>query len=308
MILCSVEPGLLALEGLANEQAETASAVLDALHCHRTHMALTGARIPMTGPLVERIVLGLQANEVGLERFRRGFREVVLEFLARCAQPHPIPANTPGTQVIPDISSPWTAPELRDMWADSLVATMADMVIPLGIRQDRPYFGIATWRQPAVPQEVQLLNAIAAEALGCANAVWRLPVLAGPMDWCLVRVFQLNWPDNIPDLVKAYAYRDMALSQEEAASPRPFCFTKDCQSAIAAEADESARALIISALAARAYDRPTPRHRVERLRRQANTWRLHVKTTGPPIRIHFEFDGASTLYTLYSNANHDMGL
>ena len=308
MILCSLEPGLLSLSGLSSGDLYVAQQVVLALISHRGGVRLTNAKIPLTDTLLERIVQDLHQEEPAVPPLHRPFRELVLELLSRHVVPSPVPTGLGGTTVTPTISSPWTDPGLLDLWMDSLIASIFDLLAPSDTDDTQPTFCVATWNRDGLPKIMTVTNETLAEIADGLATSWQFPVLGTSDDWIPLQAKEVQWPDNIHLLVRAYVLQAAELSSKVNKPLRRYGFTPACLAQIASEADPAVRDLVVETLACLALDHRTPKHENEKVRSQHGLRRVHVKKTKPPIRLHYRVIEGELQYVMYSNSDHDAGL
>lgn len=308
MILCSLEPGLLSLRGLEPHDTTTAFAVINSLIVHREMLRKNQARVPVTDQFISAILEGLNEVPIHNPPIQRALREFIIEALSRQVKPSLIPTGIEDTEIEPNVVSPWISADIRKMWIDCIAAAIADLPTINSSTSDDTILTLATWLYNNWPLDVELTSESLRTVLEKENNCWTIPLLISEHDWQIALAKTGLWGENLEVLIEEHARRFLGIPLENITERRQFQIEASCYHAICKESDPALRANIIEVMACRAYDRLLPHHNNETIKGQKGMWRVYVKKTAPPVRLHYYLKDGAVFYTLYSNNDHDKGL
>ena len=203
MIYCSLEPGLVDLAELQPHDTDIAFSVVNSLLLHRKMILRFGAKIPVTDEFIALVISDLEQNPHKKSSSARNLRELILEILARQVKPSLVPAGLDNTRLSPSIVSPWISDNLREIWLDTLVAAVTDLLQSSKEHQ----LTIATWYRIELPNEAILSNQALIDFSADRKTDWGIRVLSMGHDWQVVHAIASEWPQGIEVLVENYAGR-----------------------------------------------------------------------------------------------------
>lgn len=302
MIYCSLDPGLLILEGLSPHEVDKAKSVINSLILHNRKMEQCGALIPMTNQMIQRVYKSLDKIQITNPPILSPLRGQIISMLNRMAQPPLGPANLPGMIVIPDITSSWISQDIKDLWFDCLTSSLFEKQTKEEIE-----LAISTWQRENVPFFVVISNPNLDDLLSIDNGSMQIPVMVNEKDWdefiCALR----GWPIGLDSvLIESYGRRSLGIPIDALSLRRGVEFEAPCYRDICHEQDTQIQCSIIEVVACRVYNRLRPDHHDEIL--ESGEHRIYVRKMAPPVRLHYILRENSIVFTLYSNGEHDRGL
>jgi hypothetical protein len=304
MIYCSLEPGLLILEGLAPHDTSKAFSVVRSLILHKKMMDQTQVQIPMTKGYVERIYSALENIPIKNPPLASELRQYIVAVLAKMSSPPLPPAEFDGTCLEPDFTSEWIDEETKRIWLDCLTAAMFD-----DFTNDEIVLSSATWFRNNVPDAVRASNSRLCEHLEAEEHYWDMPVLTTELAWNALFSLLNGWPTGLDTcLIDSYAVQHLGITPDQIAERRKIRFSAPCYRDISRENDTDVRASVVDVIARRAFNCLMPENNDETITGQPGVRRVYVKKMAPPIRLHYTMSDESITFILYSNNDHHRGL
>lgn len=303
MIYCSLDPGLLVMEGLESYEIGKARSVINSLIVHSRKMEECRARIPMTQAFIQAVHTALDNIPFDNPPIRKPLRERIVEMLAKAAHPPVSPAEAVVTILSPDVSSSWITPEIRSLWLDCLAASLFEK-----LSDQQSELVISTWPRDGLPFTARLASPDVYHTLELPEGELEVPVLKNEQDWDEYLCALQGWPAGLENrLIEAYARRNLGIAQEQVKNRLTVEFTRPCYREVSREADPEIREMIIDTIACRAYNCLRKDHHDEPIE-GSDERRVRVKKMTPPVRLHYLLENSTATFTLYSNGDHDKGL